>query len=269
MQRYALCWLMLAACGPGAPQDDSTATDPDPTSTTTASTDTTTSSSTSTASTTAVPTTGAPTTDGSTTIDSTGVESSTTGPMPVTSTTGDTSSGESTDTEGSTTGEPGPCCVAPAEPTSTVQAQTPVGARTLPWAAYSVSGGECGGALFLYLYPEASSVGTPSFEMEGPDYMKISVSMYMDMWPNDFIGTGPAEVEVRFDNEFANITGEITILEYDGGFSEDDVLWCDPEATPVMPDSHVSFTIAFKADGWDIAGEVVADYCPAMNQICP
>jgi hypothetical protein len=266
MQRRAFCWLMMAACGPEVPQGGSTATDPDPTSTSASSTDTT-SPSTSTASTTAVPTTGAPTTEGSTTADSTGVESSTTGPVPVTSTTGDTSSEGSTDTEGSTTGEPTPCCVAPAEPTSSVQAQTPVGARTLPWAVYSVSGGECGGARFLYLYPEASSVEAQSFEMDGPDYLKLTVSTYMDMWPNDFIGTGPAEVEARFDGQFANTTGEITILEYES--DSEDVLWCDPEATPVVSDAHVSFTIALKADGWDVAGEVVADYCPALNQICP
>ena len=89
----------------------------------------------------------------------------------------------------------------------------------------------------------------------------------MDMWPDDFIGTGPAEVKAHFDGQSASIAGEITILQYDSG--SEFTLGCDPEATPVMPDAHISFTIALKADGWDIAGEVVADYCPALSKICP
>lgn len=89
----------------------------------------------------------------------------------------------------------------------------------------------------------------------------------MAMWPNGFIGTGPAEVTAHFDGQFASIAGEITILEYDSG--SEATLWCDPESTPVMPDAHLSFTIAVKADGWDIAGEVVASYCPASSKFCP
>lgn len=257
---------MMAACGPEAPEGGSTAADPDPSSTSPSSTDTPIPS-TSTASTTEAPTTGAPTTEVSTTIDSTGAESSSTGPGPATSTTGDDSSGESTATEGSTTGEAAPCCVAPDQPTSSVQAQTPVGTRALPWAAYSISGGECGGSRFLYLYSEASGVEAPLSEMEGVDHLEIRISSSMDMWPNDFLGTGPAQVTAHFDGQFASIAGEITILEYDSG--SEDTLWCDPESTPVMPDGHLSFTIAVKADGWDIAGEVVASYCPALDKLCP
>lgn len=245
---------MVAACGPGAPEGGSTATDPDPSSTTHSSTDTPIPS-TSTASTTEVPTTGAPTTEVSTTTDSTGAGSSA------------TSSGESTATEGSTTGEAAPCCVAPDEPTSTVQAQTPVGTRALPWAFYSISGGECGGMRYLYLYPEASGVEAPLFDMDDVDYLEISISAYMNMWPGDFIGTGPAEVRAHFDGQSANITGEITILQYDSG--SEHTLGCLPEETPVMPDAHILFTIALKADGWDIVGEVVAGYCPALSKFCP
>lgn len=260
MQRLAICGWMTAACGPGAPEGGTTPTEPDPSSTTASSTDTP-SPSTSTASTTEVPTTGASTTEGSTTTDSTSAATSTT------STTDDTASGESTATEGSTTGEAAPCCVAPDEPTSSVQAQTPVGTRALPWAAYGISGGECGGARFLYLYSEASGVEAPSFELDGVDHLEIMINSYRGMWPNDFIGTGPAEVTARFDGQFASVTGELTVLEYDSG--SEDTLGCTPEMTPVMPDAHISFTIALKADGWDIAGEVVAGYCPALSKFCP
>lgn len=248
MQRLAICCLMMAACGPGAPpvQGGSTTSASDGTSAA--------ASSTSAGPTTDASTTGAPTTDA-------------TGPMPVTSTTGDTSSGESTAVEGSSTGEPAPCCVAPDAPTSSLQAETPVGARALPWAVYSVSGGECGGAFFVHLYPEASGVDTQWPELENVDYLKLEVSSYMDMWPNGFIGTGPVWVEAHFDGQFANTEGEITILEFDD--DPENIAWCDPEATPVMLDAHVSFTIALKSDGWDIAGEVLANYCPALNQICP
>lgn len=254
---------MMAACGPEAPEGGSTAMDPDPSSTNPSSTDTPIPS-TSTA--TEVPTTGAPTTV-STTTDSTGAESSTSGPMPATSTTGDTSSGEPTATEGNTTGEAAPCCVASDEPTSTVQAQTPVGTRALPWAVYSISGGECGGARFLYLFSEASGVEAPLFGMDGVDHLEIVISGHMDMWPEDFIGTGPAMVNAHFGGQSASIAGEVTILEYDSG--SEDTLWCEPETTPVVPDAHISFTIALKTDGWDIAGEVVADYCPALSKFCP
>ena len=188
-------------------------------------------------------------------------------PTTGTSTTGDTSSGDMTTTEGSTTGEAAPCCVAPDEPTSSVQAQTPVGSRALPWAVYGISGGECGGTRFLYLYSEAAGVEAPLFDMDGVDHLEITLSSYMDMWPDDFIGTGPAEVKAHFDGQSASIAGEITILQYDSG--SEGYLWCDPEGTPVTPDAHISFTIALKADGWDIAGEVVADYCPALDKICP
>ncbi|MDC0721667.1 hypothetical protein [Nannocystis bainbridge] len=263
MQRLTMSWWLMAACGPEAPQGGSTATDPDPSSTSASSTDTPSPST----STTEAPTTGTPTTEISTTTDSTGAESSTTGTTSVTSTTGDSSSGESTATEGGTTGEAAPCCVAPEEPTSSVQAQTPVGTRALPWAVYSISGGECGGQRFLYLYPEASGVEAPIFEIQGVDHLEIAVSNYMGMWPSDFLGTGPAEVWAHFGGQSANITGEITISEYDSG--SEDTLWCDPEVTPIVPDAHVSFTIALKADGWDIAGEVVANYCPELNKLCP
>ena len=259
VQRFTICGWMVAACGPQSPEGGSTATDPEPSSTTSSSTDTPSPS-------TEVPTTGAPTTEGSTTTDSsTGAESSTTGPA--TSTTGDTSSGDMTVTEGSATGEAAPCCVAPEEPTSSVQAQTPVGTRALPWAAYGISGGECGGERLLYLYPEASGVEAPLFSMNGVDHLEITISTYMDMWPNDFLGTGPAEVKAHFDGQSAGVAGEITVLEYDSG--SEGSQWCDPEATPVMPDAHVSFTIALKADGWDIAGEVVAAYCPSLDKLCP
>jgi hypothetical protein len=148
-----------------------------------------------------------------------------------------------------------------------VQAQTPVGTRALPWASYSISGGECGGTRYLYLYPEASGVEAPLFDMDGVDYLEITISAYMNMWPGDFIGTGPAEVRAHFDGQSADITGEITVLQYDSG--SEDTLGCLPEETPVMPDAHISFTIALKTDGWDIAGEVVAGYCPALSKFCP
>ncbi|WP_143141216.1 hypothetical protein [Nannocystis exedens] len=148
-----------------------------------------------------------------------------------------------------------------------MQAQTPVGTRTLPWAVYGISGGECGGARFLYLFSEASGVEAPLFALDGVDHVEVMISSSMDMWPDDFIGTGPAEVTAHFDGQSASIAGEITILQYDSG--SEDTLWCEPEATPVMPDAHISFTIALKADGWDIAGEVMADYCPALSKFCP
>lgn len=263
MQRFALaCLMTLAACGPGAPQDSSTSTDSDGTSTTTSSTSTTTSS-TSATQTTDAPTTSSTTTEASTTTD--GLESTTTDATSSTSST--TSTSESTTSDSGTTGEAGPCCIAPDEPTSTVQAVTPVGARALPWAVYSISGGECGGARYLYLYPDASGVDTQYPDLPFTDYIEISISTYMDMWPNDFIGTGPASILAHFDGQSANTEGEITVLEYNG-FSEN-TLWCDPEEIPVIRDTHISFTIALAAEGWEIAGEVVANYCPALNSICP
>lgn len=47
------------------------------------------------------------------------------------------------------------------------------------------------------------------------------------------------------------------------------IYWCDPEVVPVETDAHFWFTVALKADGWDVAGQVTADYCPALNRICP
>lgn len=245
---------MMAACGPEAPQDTDTTADPDGTATTT-----TTSTSTD------APTTGSTTAaDTSTTTDGT---ASTTEAATVTSTTEAATIGEPTETESSTTGAPGPCCVAPDAPTSSVQAVTPVGTRSLPWAVYSISGGECGGRIALYLYPQASDVDTGHDKQHVVEHMEILVSSYMGQWPDGFIGTGPATVAAQFDGQSASVEGEITILEYVG--SPEEPLWCDPEETPAASDAHVSFTIALKADGWDVAGEVLASYCPALNTICP
>jgi hypothetical protein len=250
MRRPAIFLLVAAACGPEPPptQHD-TATSAGSTGAVTSSTG-------------ATPTTGATTSDGS------GAEPST-GALPgtsTTSTTGSSSGGESSTGEGGTTGELAPCCLAPDEPTSSVQATTPVGVRALPWATLSVSGGECGGSIFMDLFTDSSAIGVEWPELNGVDHLRISASSYMDMWPNGFMGAGPVWVEASFDGQSAMIEGEITILEFvddpEGG-------WCDPDRVPIESDAHASFTIALKADGWDVAGQVLANYCPALNQICP
>ena len=74
-------------------------------------------------------------------------------------------------------------------------------------------------------------------------------------------------MRAHFDGQEAEIEGEITIHEY-VGFPEEPS-WCDPEELPLMSDALISFTIDLKADGWDLAGEVVASYCPELNQLCP
>lgn len=250
MRRSTIFLLLATACGPEpAPmQPDTTSAD---------------STGVLNTSTSAAPTSGATTGDGLTTGD----VMSSTGATPGTSTTGSTTGGESTTDASSTTGEPAACCLVPNEPTSSVQADTPVGARTLPWATFSVSGGECGGSRLMFLYPEPSGIGTDWGEIDNIDYLRIDISAYMNMWPNGFMGTGPAAFLARFDGKVAMTEGEITILEIDDDV--EDILWCSPEDVPVDIDAHVTFTIALKADGWDVAGQVTADYCPALNQICP
>lgn len=219
-----------------------------------------------TSSTGAAPTTGATTGGGAESSTVTSAGTSTTGVTPGTTTSGGSSGGASTTGEGSTTGEDPPCCVAPAEPTSSVQAATPIGAAALPWASFGESGGECGGSIFMYLFPDAASVGLTWVELEGVDHLRVTASSYLDMWPDGFTGTGPVSIEAHFGGQLAMIDGEITILEF---VPEQDGGWCDPEMLPFETDAHVSFTIALKSDGWQIEGQVLAPYCPSLNVICP
>lgn len=212
-------------------------------------------------------TTATPTTSGST-----GEEASTGSPPGATTTgvtpgTSTSSTGAGSTTDGGTTGEAPPCCLAPAEPTSTVKAVTPIGARTLPWATLSESGGECGGTIYMDLFPDVTSIGVTWAELDGVDSLRIAASRYMDMWPDDFLGTGPVSIEARFGGQVAMTTGEITILEFVPEMNG--AGWCAPESIPYESDARVVFTISLQADGWDIAGEVLAAYCPSLNVLCP
>lgn len=192
---------------------------------------------------------------------STSTSGASTGTEGTTSTSGvDTTVADTSSTTGNDTGEWGSCCQIPDMPNAVVSGMTPFGPIDLPWAWYGEGTGQCPDLRFMRILPNA--------ELHPNEQLRhLYVSMDTDKWKNGFQGPGPVWVEVWENGKGSLGTGTIDVLSYDPA---EEPLWCQPGDPVVMTDAKfvATFTVKDVQNGWDLAGEVTATYCPIFNELC-
>lgn len=121
---------------------------------------------------------------------------------------------------------------------------------------FGIHGGECGGHSVL-------RGGSLALGHEVGPRLEIYVDSSLAM-----PGTFPAVVHGgRRAGEDGDGRGSVDVVTPSMGPFEPS--WCTPGDPVVMTDLDDELSFPIAAEGWDVAGKVVALYCPQLNVFCP